>query len=375
MRIGINTRFLLKDKLEGIGWFTYEVAKRLVEQHPEDEFLFFFDRPYATDFVFAENVQPVVLFPPARHPVLFYIWFEYALARALKRYKVNVLLSPDNFCSLQTDVPVVLVIHDLAYAHFPDQLRKRDLWYYRHFMPKFIQKANHIVSVSEYTKSDILRKHVTKAEKISVACNGCKSSFRVLSIEEKEAIKRQYTEGKDYFFYVGAVHPRKNVHRLIAAFNQFKQHTKSDLHLLIAGKWSWQTSAVKAIYDSSKYAADIHFLGYVSEEQLPKLMGSALALTYVSTFEGFGVPLLEAMHCEVPVITSNISSMPEVVGEAALLVDPFQVNSIAKAMESIYQDKDLVKELVEKGKTQREKFSWDKATDVIYRACKSLIIN
>ncbi|MEM9847695.1 MAG: glycosyltransferase family 1 protein [Bacteroidota bacterium] len=374
MRIAINTRFLLKDKLEGVGWFTYEIAKRLVKNHPQDTFFFLFDRPYEADFVFAANVHPLVLSPPARHPVLFYIWFEYAVARALKRHKIDLFLSPDNFCSLRTKVPTVLVVHDLAYAHFPDQLRKRDLWYYRYFMPKFIQQAAQIVTVSNYTKSDILERHPIATSKISVACNGCRPSFKPVSLAVRESIRAEYSEGKEYFFYVGAVHPRKNVHRLIAAFDQFKQQTKSDTQLLIAGRFSWQTGAVKTAYDLAKYQAAIHFLGYVSDDLLPQLMGSALAITYISTFEGFGVPLLEAMHCEVPIITANVSSMPEVAGEAALLVDPFQVDAIAAAMCTLQADKQIRENLVARAKSQRKLFSWESAAQVVYEACEKVCV-
>ena len=365
MRIAINTRFLLKDKLEGIGWFTYEIATRLVAQRPQDEFLFFFDRPYDESFVFADNVQAIVLSPPARHPILFYVWFESSVTNALEKYKADIFISPDNFCSLRTSVPTILVIHDLAYEHFPEQLRKRDLWYYSYFMPRFIQKADHIITVSEYTKSDLLDKHSISAEKISVACNGCRPTFQAMHADKQEKIRAQYSDSKDYFFYIGAVHPRKNVHRLIAAFDQFKEATQSNLKLLIAGRFSWQTGKVKEAYDTALYQTDIHFLGYVDDEILPQLMGSAFALTYVSTFEGFGVPLLEAMHCEIPIITSGISSMPEVVEEAALLVDPFQVHSIAEAMKLCYEKKELRQQLVEKGKVQRTKFSWEKATEIV----------
>lgn len=375
MRIAINTRFLLKNKLEGIGWFTYEVCKRLVEQHPEHEFIFFFDRPFKDEFIFGENVTPVVLFPPARHPILFYIWFEHAVARALKKHQVDVFLSPDNFCSLRTKVPTILVVHDLAYAHFPEQMRLRDRVYYQNFMPKFIHKALQIVTVSEFTKQDVLEQYTIDNERISVACNGVREDFKPLQEEEKIQIQKQFSEGKNYFFYIGAVHPRKNVHRLIAAFNDFKERTKSNFKLLIAGRFSWQTGEVKSAYDHSEHQSDIDFLGYVEDALLPKLMGSAFALTYVSTFEGFGVPLLEAMHCEIPIITSERSSMSEVVGKAAILANPFEIDGISSAMQQIVEDADLRRQLIDRGKKQRQKYSWQKATDVIYDACIKAVKN
>src|SRR6056300_399785 len=113
MRIAINTRFLLKGKMEGFGWFTYETVKRMVMDHPEHTFIFFFDRPYDSHYVFAKNVIPIVLRPPARHPILFKIWFNYSITRALKKHKADVFFSPDGYLSLRTTVPQIGVIHDL----------------------------------------------------------------------------------------------------------------------------------------------------------------------------------------------------------------------------------------------------------------------
>ena len=123
MRIAINTRFLLKDKLEGIGWFTFEVVKQLVTNHPEHEFIFLFDRPYDKSFVFAKNVTPVVINPPARHPLLWYWWFEWSVPYALKKHKIDLFFSPDGYLSLKTNVPTVIVMHDLAFEHHPEDVQ------------------------------------------------------------------------------------------------------------------------------------------------------------------------------------------------------------------------------------------------------------
>ncbi|MEM1327152.1 MAG: glycosyltransferase family 1 protein [Bacteroidota bacterium] len=371
MRIAINTRFLLKDKLEGIGWYTYQVAKRLVEQYPEHTFIFLFDRPYAETFIFGDNVMPVVLAPPARHPILFTIWFEWSVVRALKKYKADVFLSTDNFCALRTKVPTVLVTHDLAFLHFPEQVSRINLAYYRYFTHRFLQKANQIVSVSEATRQDIRENYPIVKAPIYISGNGCRDMFRPLEQQEKEAVKAKYTDGKDYFFYIGAVHPRKNVNRLIVAFSAFKKSTRSEVKLLIGGRLAWQTGVVKEVYEVSDYQEDIQFLGYVEDEELPRLLGAALGLTYVSLFEGFGVPLLEAMYAEVPVLTSNVSSMPEVVGEAAILIDPKRVEAIKSGMIRIYEDEKLRTGLIEKGSVQRQRYSWERAAEVVYEAIEA----
>lgn len=368
MRIAINTRFLLQNKLEGIGWFTWEVVRRLVQAHPEHEFIFLFDRPYNPEFVFGTNVTPVVLFPPARHPLLWLWWFEIAVPRALKKYKADVFLSPDGYCSLVAKTPTVMVTHDIAFVHLPMHIPAKFRLYYQYFIPRYLRRAEHIVTVSEFSKQDIIRHYQISDKKIAVACNGVREDFQPISETEKNAIKQQYADGQDYFFYVGSVHPRKNVHRLIRAFDQFKQRTQAPVKLLIGGRFAWQTGEVKAAYDAATFKEDIVFLGYVADEALPKLLGAALALTYVSLFEGFGVPVLEAMHSEVPVLTSNASSLPEVAGDAGLLVDPLMVEQIANGLQQLYESEALRKQLIEAGRRQREKFSWSQAAAVVWNS-------
>ncbi len=157
MRIVVNTRLLLKDRLDGIGWFTYETMKRITESHSGHEFIFLFDRPYDREFVFAENVKPVVIGPPARHPVLWYLWFERSVMRALKKEEADVFVSPDGYLPLKSNVPSVSVIHDINFLHRPGDLPFSSRWYYNHYFPKFAAKASMIGTVSEYSKADICR--------------------------------------------------------------------------------------------------------------------------------------------------------------------------------------------------------------------------
>lgn len=366
MRIAINTRFLLGNSLEGIGWFTWEIAKQLVANHPNDQFIFLFDRPFDPKFIPAENVEGVLVSPPARHALLWWWWFEIAVPWVLKRHKVDVFLSPDSYCSLSSRVPTVMVCHDIAFCHYPEQVPFHGRVFYRHYVPKYLQRAERIISVSEFTKQDIIRAYQTSEEKIAVACNGVRSIFRVLSESEKKEVRQKYSQGQDYFFYLGSVHPRKNVARLIQAFEQFKVTNPSPVKLLIGGRLAWQTTAIEHALNNAQHKPDIHLLGYLDDEQLSNVLGAALALTYPSLFEGFGVPLLEAMQVEVPILTSNTSSLPEVAGDAAILIKPEDINSISKGMQTLYNSPTTRKSLVEKGRLQRQKFSWGKAASVVW---------
>lgn len=368
MRIAVNTRLLLRGKLEGIGWFTHEVLSRLTAKHPEDEFYFLFDRPFDPSFVFGKNVTPVVIGPPARHPFLFYLWFEWRLPSILKELKADVFLSTDNFLSLRATLPTVLVTHDLAPFHFPEQITGIQRWYYHHFLPRFNRRAEEIVTVSNFTKQDLVRQFGITEEKIAVACNGCRDIFRPLNEAEIKEVRNTFAEGKPYFLYVGAVHPRKNVHGLISAFDIFKTKTGSDVKLLIGGRFAWKAGEVQAAFDASPFKKDIRFLGYLDDDKLPKLTGAAYAATYVSYFEGFGIPLLEAMRCGVPVVTSNITSMPEVAGDAGILVDPYQPESIAAGMQQLWEDQHLHKQKAAAGMVQEKRFTWEQAAGIVYEA-------
>ncbi len=373
MKIAVNTRLLLKNRLEGIGRVTYEIIRRLVEQHPEDEFIFCFDRSYDEEFIFGKNVTPIVISPPSRHPFLWYLWFEQSLPRALKKHQPDVFYSPDGYCSINLKCPTVMVTHDLAHLHYPKEIPFLVRKYYDHYVPKYLKKSDQVISVSHATKEDIIAQYHLPSEKISVVHNGNRDGFSKIKKEQRQATRAKYSHGCKYFFYLGAVHPRKNLERLIMGFDLFKQTSGSDIKLLIGGRLAWQTDTVQRIFEQSVHKADIKFLGFIPEEDLSALMGSALAMVYVSLFEGFGLPILEAMYAEVPVITSSVSAMPEVAGDAALLVDPLSVGDLVLAMEKIYEDKTLRKELVEKGKLQREKFNWDQSAEKTYTILKEVV--
>lgn len=372
MRIAVNTRFLLPGKLEGIGWFTHEVVRRMVARHPEVEFLFLFDRPYDPAFVYGPNVRPIVAPPPARHPLLWYWWFEWTIPFVLKKYGADLFFSPDGYCSLRSSCPTLMVIHDIAYAHFPEQVPGWVGRYYRHFAPRQLRRADRIIAVSEATHRDVVHTYGIDPGKIEVACNGARDTFRPFTEEEKQATRAQFSGGKPYLLYVGAIHPRKNVHRLITAFDQFLEKTGADCQLLLAGRMAWHTGPVQEAFEGAKNKKAIQFLGYQGPEDLARLTASAFASVYVSLFEGFGIPVLEAMQCDVPVITSNCSSMPEVAGKAGLLVDPYSVSAIADALQQMWENPLLRSNLVARGRLQREKFTWDRAEQVVWNGLEHL---
>jgi glycosyltransferase involved in cell wall biosynthesis len=359
LKVAVNTRFLLSGKLEGIGKFTFETLKRMVLQHPEAEFLFFFDRKYDPAFIFAPNVKPVVINPPARHPILFVIWFELAVAQQLRKYKPDVFLSTDGLNTLCTTVPRVTVIHDLAFEHYPQDLNWTVRNYLKYFSPKIARASERIVAVSEYTRQDIAQTYQVDPGKIDVVYNDASDFFRESSEAEMEKTRNLFTDDHPYFMFVGALHPRKNLVNLFKAFDEFRTLSKSKVKLLIVGRKAWNAKEITEAYTQMKYKKDVIFTGRVTDDELRKLYGAALANVYVPNFEGFGIPIVEAQKCNCPVITSNVSSMPEVAGDAAVIVSPFSVKEISGAMLEIWQKPDLRLTLQYLGKQNLKRFSWN----------------
>lgn len=362
MKIAVNTRLLLKDRLEGIGRVAYETLRRIVLSHPEDEFYFIFDRKPDPQFLFANNVKPVVLFPQARHPFLYIIYFEISVTRALRKINPDVYLSTDGYLSLRAKTPSIAVFHDLNFEHFPKDLPKIHLWHYKKYFPRFARKADRIITVSEFSKSDICNCYGIGPDKIDVVYNGANEGFMPISDDEITRVRKQYSDGLPYFMFVGSLHPRKNLVRLFKAYDIFKNGTKSNVKLVIVGNKKWWTETIANAYESMQYKDDVVLCGRLSSEELYRVTASAMASVYVSYFEGFGIPIVEAFRCNVPVVTSNVTSMPEVAADAALLVDPFSEKSIAEGMKKTL-DANLRKELIEKGKRRKEDFSWEKAAE------------
>jgi glycosyltransferase involved in cell wall biosynthesis len=367
MRIAVNTRFLIKEHLEGVGYFLFENFRRIVRNHPEHQFIFIFDRPYDKKFLFAGNVTAVVTGPPARHPLLWKLWFDVKVPGILKKYKADVFVSADGFCSLNTKLPQCIVVHDLSFLHYPSFIPKSHFLYYKYYTPKFLKKASVVVTVSEFSKEDIVKQYNTEADKINIVPNAAKEIFHPLSDPVRTEVKNKYTGGTEYFVYAGSVHPRKNLTNLLKAFSIFKKKQQSTWKLVLAGRLAWMYKPFIERLKTYKYREDVILTGYL-EEEVARVIGAAYALIYPSVWEGFGVPVLEALHCEVPVITSENSSMQEIAKDAALYVNPADHNDIAEKMILLYKDENLRRELVEKGKNIIVEYNWDRSAQLLWES-------
>lgn len=375
MKIAVNTRLLLKDRLEGIGWFSHECLSRIVRQHPEHQFYFLFDRKYDDSFVYAPNVIPIVAYPQARHPYLWYLFFEVGVPYQLRRIRPDLFLSTDGWVPTRAQaVPMVDVIHDLNFVHQPDFIEKKTVKrYYDRFFPQFAQRADRIATVSEFTRQDIHQQYGIPLSKIDVVYNGANEVFRPLSLSEQAQVKAQYTQGCDYFLFVGLIHKRKNLANIFRAFDAYKKSQDSNAKLVVVGDKKWWQGEIEDTYLAMQYRDEVIMMGRQQRDTLARLYASARALVYVSLFEGFGIPIVEAFRAETAVITSNVTSMPEVAGDAAAIVDPASVDEITAAMARLWNEDEYRQSLIEKGRARRDLFSWEQTADKLWKTIETVL--
>jgi glycosyltransferase involved in cell wall biosynthesis len=368
LRIAVNTRFLIKDKLEGIGRFTFETLKIIVNNNPEVEFIFCFDRPFHPDFIFANNITPIIINPPARHAFLWHIWFQYSLPKVLKPLNIDVFLSPDGFIPLNAPFKTVAVIHDLAFEHFPRGVDWISQQYYKYFFPRFAKKASQLITVSEFTKQDIIKQYQINESKIEVVYDGVSESFKPIDNLEKEKTIQALTGGTKYFVCIGAIHPRKNIITLLKAFEDYCLKQKNPYKLVIIGRKGWKNIALENYLRQMKSKDDVIFTGKLNDNNLITILASAKATIYPSVFEGFGLPVLEAMACGVPIVTTHNSAMQEIAIEAAFFFSATQEKELSQILQSFENDEELLKNKIEKGLQIAQKYTWENTANLLWQS-------
>ena len=365
----VNARLLIEGKLEGIGYFAFETLKRITSEHPEVDFIFLFDREPHPAFVGVPNIQVVTLFPQARHPFLWYLWFEWSCKWAIKKYQPDVYFSPEGYLPTNVNCKTINVMHDIAYEHYPETVPALVMKYYKHYFPLFAKQADRVCTVSDFSKKDLIDYYGLSSNKIDLVYNGYNPKFYPATEDEIKEVKLKYTQGEDYFVFIGGLYPRKNLIKLVEAFEEYKEtnHSHSNQKLVLIGRDVFETDKIKAKANQSPYKGDIIFTGRINDfSEVRALISGALAMTYISIFEGFGIPCLEAFACGTPVIASNTSSLPEVCGDAAILVNPNDINNISQAMHIVSTDIAKRKDMIHKGFDRCKQFSWDNSAKLLW---------
>jgi glycosyltransferase involved in cell wall biosynthesis len=274
--------------------------------------------------------------------------------------------------TLGLKVPSVLVIHDINFEHYPKDIPGHYSRYLRKYSPLFARAASQLVTVSSYSAQDIASHYGIERNKILVIPNGVNDDFRPLTSKEKDDIRQELTGGDPYFIFVGSIHPRKNLHRLLQAFDIFKNETKSRVKLLVAGNLFYMHDELRSALDQMQHRQDVIEGGRMDASRLHLAVGGALANVYVSYFEGFGIPVLEGFRCGVPVIGGNQTAIPEVAGDAAHLVNPFDIRDIADGLKKVYADEPYRETLISRGLQRASQFSWEHTSRELWRVIRSI---
>ncbi len=373
MNIAVDARCFIKDGQDESGDFIFGIFSKITALHKEHTFIFIFDKPYHSSFVFASNVVPVVQTPIVNSLAKFHIWYNIKIPLLLKKYKTDVFVCNDGFCSLTTKVPQCLVLNDLSFLEFPLFTQRSRLAISKKFTKRFTKKATTIITGSAFLKSKIINHYNTSADKIQVIYPAVDIDAEPISFEEKEKVKEKYAKGNEYFVYAGLIHPSKNVMNLLKAFSAFKKRQKSNMRLVIVSTLPQHYGELTASLQLFKFKDDVTLLTEQPEDEVTQIIASAYAMVCVPFVENTPMVLHTAMKTGIPIVTSSTGALPEFCEEAALYAHPENFKEIAVKMMDLFKDENLRKKLVDKGKEQEQKFSIEKATKLFWRTIEKTL--
>ena len=374
MKIGIDARCLMDGRRTGVEEYTINLLENLFCQDNNNEYILFLNslKKSGTDLNWLKKYPNVSLkmfrFPNKLLNLFFWYWRWPKIDKLLGG--VDIFFMPNiNFAAVSGKTKLILTIHDLSFEYFPETFSsKRRLWHFFINPKKLIQKSDKIIAVSDSTKSDLINFYGISEKKIKVIYNGLSSECNVIDRNSLKLIqiKEKYKLPYKFILYLGTIEPRKNIIGLIKAYNILKKIEKMRLgkyKLVIAGAKGWKSKQIFSEIKKSPFKHSIIFTGIIDNKDKPAFYNLASLFVYPSFFEGFGFPPLEAMKCGIPIITSNISSLPEIVNGAGILIDPDKPDEIYQAIKNILLNNKLQEDLIRKGLTQSAKFNWKKTAE------------
>jgi glycosyltransferase involved in cell wall biosynthesis len=347
----------------GIGRYTLQLMNGVVAADAESQYTLFYNRP--EDAQAPINLQHL----PARTiPYSEKEWrFRTLLAHLLHRPQDSLLGQADVFHATNNVLPhlvqirSIFTLYDLAFRLHPATHTRLNRWFLATMMPFFLRKADHVIAISKATARDAMELYNLNQEKITVIYGGITPHFRPVTDERRQQqIRSHYSLPHRFILFVGTLEPRKNLPNLLRAF---AAANTGEVKLVIAGKKGWFYQPIFNLVRELGIEQEVQFLGFVPDEDLPVLYSLAEVFAFPSLYEGFGLPVLEAMACGAPVITSNISSLPEVAGDAAWLVEPSDVQGMRLAIERLVNEPTLRQEFSRRGLVQSSQFSWRRAAE------------
>ncbi len=357
MRIGIDAR-LTHYRPAGISRYTSQLIEGLARLDSGDEFIILQSYKAKKPLLDSPNFTMRRVLTPSHHRLE-----QLILPIEISTMGLDVLHSPDFIPPFHRNCRSVITIHDLVFILYPHFLSKDAARYYGQ-IDQAVRHTDAIIAVSEATKRDIMRLVGVPESKITVIYEAASPIFRPIDATDvRKRVSDRFGVHGDFLLFVSTIEPRKNVPTLLKAMRQLIDDYRTEVKLVLAGEKGWLYDDVFRLVNDLQLEDDVVFLGRVSTEELLWLYNSAQALVAPSIYEGFGLPPLEAMACGTPVVVSNVSSLPEVVADAGLLIDPYDVDEITVAMWRVLTDEDLRATLIEKGLKRAGHFSWDKAAE------------
>ena len=367
MRIGIDCRTILNPKFgekAGVGHYTYCLVKNLLKLDKKNEYVLLFDYRMVDAKEFKRPNVKIKYFPFSQYKKFLPFGYSHMLISSfLAREKLDIYHAPANVIPYTYTGDSVITVHDLAIYKYPSWFPKGQEFSTKILCPKSINKAKRIIAVSESTKRSVINLFKMPANKISVIYEGFFKDKIPSKVEEKRILDRYKIDSEKYILYVGTIEPRKNIVNIIRAFdllNKRRGRKFKDYRLVIAGGKGWKYEDVFKAIKNSPYSHRIKYLNYIPHKDKLALINRAECFVFPSLWEGFGLPVLEAMSLGTPVVSSNVSSLPEVAGKAAQLVNPRQVSEISKALNDVLSKATLRNKMRKTGLEQAKKFSWDK---------------
>lgn len=361
MKIAIDIRAAGGEKA-GKGWYTFNIVQHLLKIDSRNSYILY-SKEKIPGFDHFKNIQLKLFKTPGA------LW-HLKVAHDIAKEKADIFFAPSSYIIptlLPKSIKTILTVHDLVAFLYPDSHNKKATIIEKLLLKRALKKAAHVCAVSENTRQDILTRFNYNDKKIDVVYCAASEEFQKIPKENLRKFITQTNLPPNFFLAVGTLEPRKNYKNLIRAFKEVSdrlpagRHGFPDYYLLVVGQKGWNYESIYELIKAGYLNKKVHFLGYLSNKSLLNLYNLAKALVFPSFYEGFGIPPLEAMKCGCPVIASHTSSIPEVVGDSALLVNPESPAQIADAMIKLIKDPELAGQLSEKGLKQAEKFSWEKS--------------
>jgi len=375
LKIAFDAQLLLKGEKTGIGWCAENILKKMAQYSEYEYQLNCFTLGYHS-----EQLENVEKYAQSGYQIMKCTWFHDVVYRMMWSffsvpYSAFFGKSADITMFFNYVIPPgvkgkkVTIIYDMAYKAYPETVRRKTRLLLNIALKKSCKRADHIITISEFSKSEIIKYLDVPEEKISIMPCGVDLSLyhSNYSEEEIEHVKQKHNIKGTYLLYLGTLEPRKNIQRLIQAYSKLKIEIPKVPKLVLAGRKGWMYESIFETVNSLHMENDIIFTGYIEAKDAPILIKGAEIFLFPSIYEGFGMPPLEAMACGTPVLVSNESSLPEVVGDAGILVDPFSVESIREGMKLLIEDNNKREELSRKGMERAREFTWDKAVEIVQK--------